>query len=379
MEHYELRVLADYIQPAVQAANTWARPTPAAVGGELEQDERGEVVFAEIQPPVDAVFLNDEDLRKVIIVCDGHETGQYVSLSGVRTSLMAPQKERIWAGRLFSFGTPRNSNPLLNTTLKYKQNVTVACLAGPNAAGITGATQPYRVRLWGYVYKADELPNVFGLMQFPAYLVDTARKRTVTLNKAPISVTADTWLTLPGGKDQAIPKINPFARYAYNALATDGQQGDFQFRFTNGGVIDEQENLYFEYDDKDALLIEGLGVTPNNDTLMPPFGAFPNLARTGLRIDGDYHPKGPTTRQSMFPTDGLVNQLNYGRFPLTMLAAFPIPPFDVYVAIPKLDRPYLIWNEIGYVTIRDDGVAAVPADPAGVTVAVTGIRMEMRS
>jgi len=379
VEHYELRVLADYIQPAVQAANTWARPTPAAVGGELEQDERGEVVFAEIQPPVDAVFLNDEDLRKVIIVCDGHETGQYVSLSGVRTSLMAPQKERIWAGRLFSFGTPRNSNPLLNTTLKYKQNVTVACLAGPNAAGITGATQPYRVRLWGYVYKADELPNVFGLMQFPAYLVDTARKRTVTLNKAPISVTADTWLTLPGGKDQAIPKINPFARYAYNALATDGQQGDFQFRFTNGGVIDEQENLYFEYDDKDALLIEGLGVTPNNDTLMPPFGAFPNLARTGLRIDGDYHPKGPTTRQSMFPTDGLVNQLNYGRFPLTMLAAFPIPPFDVYVAIPKLDRPYLIWNEIGYVTIRDDGVAAVPADPAGVTVAVTGIRMEMRS
>lgn len=379
MEHYELRVLADYIQPAVQAANTWARPTPAAVGGELEQDERGEVVFAEIQPPVDAVFLNDEDLRKVIIVCDGHETGQYVSLSGVRTSLMAPQKERIWAGRLFSFGTPRNSNPLLNTTLKYKQNVTVACLAGPNAAGITGATQPYRVRLWGYVYKADELPNVFGMMQFPAYLVDTARKRTVTLNKAPISVTADTWLTLPGGKDQAIPKINPFARYAYNALATDGQQGDFQFRFTNGGVIDEQENLYFEYDDKDALLIEGLGVTPNNDTLMPPFGAFPNLARTGLRIDGDYHPKGPTTRQSMFPTDGLVNQLNYGRFPLTMLAAFPIPPFDVYVAIPKLDRPYLIWNEIGYVTIRDDGVAAVPADPAGVTVAVTGIRMEMRS
>jgi len=379
VEHYELRVLADYIQPAVQAANTWARPTPAAVGGELEQDERGEVVFAEIQPPVDAVFLNDEDLRKVIIVCDGHETGQYVSLSGVRTSLMAPQKERIWAGRLFSFGTPRNSNPLLNTTLKYKQNVTVACLAGPNAAGITGATQPYRVRLWGYVYKADELPNVFGMMQFPAYLVDTARKRTVTLNKAPISVTADTWLTLPGGKDQAIPKINPFARYAYNALATDGQQGDFQFRFTNGGVIDEQENLYFEYDDKDALLIEGLGVTPNNDTLMPPFGAFPNLARTGLRIDGDYHPKGPTTRQSMFPTDGLVNQLNYGRFPLTMLAAFPIPPFDVYVAIPKLDRPYLIWNEIGYVTIRDDGVAAVPADPAGVTVAVTGIRMEMRS
>ena len=381
MEHYELRLLADYTQVGVQAANTWARPTPAAVGGELELDERGEVVFAEIQPPVDAVFLNDEDLRKVVIVVDGHETGQYISLSGIRTSLMAPFKERIWAGRLYSFGTPRNSNPLLNTTLKYKHDVTVACLAGPNPAGITGATQPYRVRLWGYVYKVNELPDVFGTMQFPAYLVDTARRRTVVLTKAPIAVNGDSWLTLPGGVDQAIPKINPFARYAYNALATDGQQGDYQFRFTNGGVAEEQENLYWEFDDKDALLIEGLGVVPSFDTLMPPIGVFPNLARTGLRIAGDYHPKGPTTRQSLFPTDALYNMLNYGRFDIVWNVVFPIAPVDMYVAIPKLDRPYLIWNEIGYVVIRDTGVAAfpVPADPLGVTVAVTGIRIEMRS
>ncbi|GAJ13792.1 unnamed protein product, partial [marine sediment metagenome] len=34
--------------------------------------------------------------------------------------------------------------------------------------------------------------------------------------------------------------------------------------------------------------------------------------------------------------------------------------------------------EIGYVTIRDNGVA-VPAAPLGVTVALTGIRIEMRS
>lgn len=380
MEHYELRLLADYLQPAAQAANTWARPTPTQVGGELEQDERGEIVFAEIQPPIDAVLLNDEDLRKVVIVVDGHETGAYVSLSGVRTSLMAPLKERIYAGRLYSFGTPRNTNPLLNTTIKYKQNVTVACLAGPNPAGITGATQPFRVRLWGYVYKTSELPGAFegGFMRFPATLNDIARGRSLVLNKAPIAINGETWLTLPGGKDQAIPKVNPFARYAYNALPTDGLQGDYQLRFTNGGVVEEQENMYWEFDDKDALLIEGLGVTANNDTLMPPFGVFPNLARTGLRIDGDYHPKGPTTRQSMYPTDAFINQLNYGRWPLTMLAAFPMPPFDVYVAIPKLERPLLIWKEIGYVVIRDNGVV-VPASPLGVTVALTGIRLEMRS
>lgn len=383
MEHYEMRLLADYTQPAppaVQAANTWSRPTPAAVGGELEADERSEIVFAEIQPPVSA-GLNDEDLRKVVIILDGHEIGEYVSLSGIRTSLMAPVKERIWGAKLYSFGTPRSTNPLLNTTLKYKQNVTVACLAGPNAAGITGAGQQYRVRLWGYVYKASELPAAFngGVMQFPAYLNDTARRRRVDIRKNPIPINGDTWQTLPGGVNQGIPKINPFARYAYNALATDGLQGDYQFRFTQAGVIDENENLYFAFDDKDALLVEGLGVSPSFDTLMPPAGLFPNLARTGLRIDGDYHPKGPTTRLSMFPTDVLMNQLNYGWLPVVWNTAAPIAPLDIYIAIPKLNRPYLIWNEIGYVTIRDNGVAAVPADPLGVTVALTGIRVEMRS
>jgi len=383
MEHYELRLLADYTQPAppaVQAANTWNRPTPAAVGGELEADERGEVVFAEIQPPVDAPGLNDEDLRKVVIVLDGHEIGEYISLSGIRTTLMAPVKERIWGAKLYSFGTPHNTNPLLNTTLKYKQNVTVACLAGPTAAGITGASQQYRVRLWGYVYKAAELPIAFngGMMLFPAALTDRTRRRTVNISKAAIPINGDTWQTLPGGVNQGIPKINPFARYAYNALATDGLQGDYQFRFTQAGVIDENENLYFEFDDKDALLVEGLGVSPSFDTLMPPAGVFPNLARTGLRIAGDYHPKGPTTRLSMFPTDGLMNQLNYGWLPVVLNVTAPSQPYDIYVAIPKLDKPYLIWNEIGYVTIRDNGVA-IPADPAGVTVALTGIRVEMRS
>ncbi|GAI41177.1 unnamed protein product, partial [marine sediment metagenome] len=266
----------------------------------------------------------------------------------IRTTLMAPVKDRIWGAKLYSFGTPRSINPLLNTTLKYKQNVSVACLAGPAAAGITGAGQQYRVRLWGYVYKTNELPVAFngGVMQFPTYFRDIARNRTVVINKPinPITnsqnipINGDTWQTLPGGVNQGISKINPFARYAYNALATDGLQGDYQFRFTQAGVIDENENLYFEFDDKDALLVEGLGVSPSFNTLMPPPGIFPNLARTGLRIDGDYHPKGPTTRLSMFPTDGLMNQLNYGWLPVTLNVTAPSLPYDIYVVIPKLER-----------------------------------------
>ncbi len=355
MEHMELRCLCDYLGGA-QAVNTWARPNPAAVFGELETDERAEIIYAEVWPPVTPAGV-EEELRKIIILLDGEEYGKYVSLSGIRATCMAPPKDRIWAGRLYSFGSPHSGNPLLNTTLKYKQNVTVAALCGPAVA----ITQPFRVRLWGYVYKKAELPAVFGQMVFPAYLVDSARGRTLPILKPPIPVNADTWLTLPGGKDQGIPKINPFVRYAYNLLATDGMQGDYQFRLTNGGVIEEQENLYWEFDDKDALFIEGLGIK-----------AAANLARTGLRIAGDYHPKGPTTRQSLFPTTVGINELNYGYL-------FPFAPVThpYFATIPRLDRAMLIWNEIGHVVIRDDGVGPVAVN--SVVVALTGIRLEMRS
>lgn len=356
MEHHELRLLCDYLHTGAQALNTWARPTPAAVGGELERDECGEVVYAEVWSPVTGAGV-EEELKKIIPVADGAELGKYVSLSGIRATVMAPPKDRIWSGRLYSFGTPMSNNPLLNTTIKYRHNITVATLVGAT----TAITQDYRIRLWGYVYKESELPQVFGVMLFPASLVDRARGRALTLSKAPIPVNGDTWLTLPGGKDQAIPKLNPFIRYAYNLVATDAMQGDYQLRYGTAAVLESDEDMYWEFDDKDALLIEGLGIK-----------AAANLARTGLMISGDYHPKGPTTRVSLFPTTVGINELNFGFL-------FPFAPVThpYYAAIPKLARPYLIWNEIGYVVIRDDGVGAVAVN--SVVAALTGMRLEMRS
>ncbi len=391
-EHYEMRLLGEFIGNPLglggppQAANTKVTPTPLAIGGELETDERGEISFAEIYPPVSAGGL-DEELRQVTIILDGHDSGSYVSLSGIRSNLMVPPSDRILPTgsefKRFEFGIPGSNNPLLNTTLKYKQNVTVSCLAGPTA--ITG---PYTVRLWGKVYKAKEIPGVFGEMKFqPAQLNDLARGRSIRLDKwlnvnlvtgqKDNMVNADNWLTLPGGKDQSIPKINPFARYAYNLLATDARAGDYQFRLQTGGVSEDRENMYFNFDDRDALLVKRLGVAPANDSAWPalpwPLGT---LARLGLRIDGFYHPKGPTTNQSLFPTNSNINQKNYGLFRVAMMG-FPIPALDTYMAIPKLDRPYLIWNEIGMVVVRDDATALVAAN--SIVAALTGIRIEMRS
>ncbi len=352
MEHYELRLLADYTHTGVQAASTWAKPSPRTVLGELERDERAEVVFAEVvQSPVDGGA--EEPLKRIIPVLDGEKFGSYVSLSGILSSVMVPPKRSIFAGKLYSFGTPMSNNPLLSTTLKYSEHISLECLAG--AAAITG---DYRIRLWGYVYKVDELPRVFGSMLFPASLIDRARGRTLILNKAGIPVNGDTWKTLPGGKDQSIPKINPFIRYAYNKLATDGMQGDYQFRYEIGNVDDSDENLYFEFSDLNALLVESIGIRAD---------AAGHLAKTGLRIAGDYHPKG------LIPTTYADNPLHFG---LTYPFIYdPLPEMRLFYAIPKLERPYLIWNEIGMVVVNDDGTAVAADD---LVLALTGTRIEMK-
>jgi hypothetical protein len=151
MEHLELRCLCDAFRNAAvlgnQLVNTWWRPTPAAVVGEIQQDERGEVVFAEVWSPVTGLGV-EEELRKIIPVLDGEEYGKYVSLSGIRATCMAPPRDRTWAGRLYTFGEPLDpgktlQSPLKNTTLKYKQNITVAAQAGPAVQ----ITQNYRIRL----------------------------------------------------------------------------------------------------------------------------------------------------------------------------------------------------------------------------------------
>ncbi len=351
MEHYELRVLADYTHTGAQAANTTAKPTPRDVLGELERDERAEVVFAEIFSPIDGGA--EEDLKKIIPVLDGEKYGEYVSLSGISSSVMAPPKRSIWAGKLYSFGTPMSNNPLLSTTLKYSESITLECLAG--AAQITA---DYRIRLWGYVYKVTELPRVFGTMLFPASLVDRARGRSLIIAKDAIPVDGDTWKTLPGGKDQSIPKINPFIRFAYNKVATDGMQGDYQFRYDTGNVDDSNENMYFDFNALNALLVVGLGIRAD---------AAGHLAKTALKIAGDYHPKG------LIPTDYDDNPLHFGLVYPFIHTGLPEVPF--YYAIPKLERPYLIWGEIGMVVVKDDGTAVAIND---LIACITGTRVELK-
>jgi hypothetical protein len=262
---------------------------------------------------------------------------------------MMPPKNRIWGAQLMAFGTPQSNDPLKSTTLKYGQSITIECLAGAQI------TENYRIRLWGFVYKAAELARVFGATLPMPTIVDAARNRSLTIPKLSIPVSLETWKTLPGGPLQAVPKIMPLMRYAYNAAATDGKSGEYEFRYKGGvaKVAESDEELYFEFNGNDALLVKGLGVR-----------APTNLDYTFIKIDGDNHPK------SKFPTREDNNPIHFGW-------AYPMFPDDIplYYRIPKLDIPLLIWNEKGYVACQDNG-NVIAANQ--IVVALNGIRVEMK-
>jgi len=357
MEHYELRVLLDYLHTGTQVANTPARPSPKDVGGELERDEVAEAVFGGIWSPVTGAGVA-EALKKIIPVIDGDKYGEYVSLSGIRDSVMLPPKERIWSGKLFSFGKPMSSDPLLSTTLKYTNSLTLETLAGG-----TDITQDYLIRIFGYVYKTSELPIPFtnrdnpeGLMLFPTEIRNAARNRVIPVVKDAIPIDGANWKKLPGGKDQSIPKINPFIRYAYNKKATDGKSGDYEFRYDIGNVEESEEELFFDFGKTDALIVDGLGIR-----------APAHLQNTAMKIGGDYHPKG------LFPTTQYNNLLHFGW-------AYPMFPSDIplYYAIPSLrglgSKPLLIFNEKGGLVTQDDGTIIAAND---IIACLTGVRVEM--
>jgi len=83
------------------------------------------------------------------------------------------------------------------------------------------------------------------------------------------------------------------------------------------------------------------------------------------------------TPQSFTPETEGLNPLHFGHAYPFFAANIPL-----FRTIPKLEKPYLIWNEIGMVVVRDDGTIIPAANtgvepPTGIVVALTGIRIEM--
>jgi hypothetical protein len=347
----ELQILGDFVHTGAQAAGTWWRPTAATGNAELDSHEVAEIVFPEIIPPV-AADGTKEDMRFVQLNLDG-KVEQYNLIPGKDDYLVTPPRVNAYNGQFLAFGKPVwNVEPgfvgiLQATCPKYRKYVTVECYAG-------GAiTADYRVRLWGYRYRAEDLPAVTNSIGGSGSITDPVTGLASDyISKSAIQPTEDTWTQLPGGLDQAVPKIHHFLRLAFNAQATTANR-DYEFRFKDSLVATREEDLLFEYDiEKKVALIKGLGVR-----------APANLKNVWFDIGGDDRPK------SKWPTTQYNNPLHFGR-------AYPVLPADLplYITVPLLDDRILISNEKAVVKAVDDGTS-ISANQ--IAVIVNGIMVEL--
>jgi hypothetical protein len=351
-EPYELQLLGDFLHTGAQAAGVAWKPTAQAGDSELDSHEVAEVVFMEIIPPVQADGTV-EALEQVKLILDEKDYGQYIHLLGTDTYLVTPPKNNAMNGQILAFGVPmvhavKSGAPLYEGVCpKYAKSVKVETVAGTG-----GITADYRIRLWGYRYPVQELGRLIGSVGGNLEIRDDRTNRSLIVSKPYVAASWETWTQLPGGLDQAMPKINPLVRYARNANATTANT-PYQFRYETGDVALREENMYFPFDiENKALVVKGLGVR-----------APANLAETFLNINGKDRPKG------RIPTTQFLNPIHFGR-------AYPLYPadFPAYFTIPKFDKPYLIWQDKGYVAVQDNGTSISAGE---VTVYLNGLLIEM--
>ncbi|MBA7475774.1 hypothetical protein ES707_11147 [subsurface metagenome] len=357
MKHFEHRIVTFEHTGALAAGNVWSPPVH-----EVDVDEMGEIVFAEVDPPVTGGGA-EEVINRWYPVLDGSNYDDYLALNGTHSPLMNPPQINT-LGNIVAFGTPLataidKAFPMLeNTCPKFKKSVGVRAWAG--AGGITA---DFRIRLHIYVYRKDELPHIAASVPGVPSLFDKARNRSIPVNKGAVVLTYDNWDNLPGGLDQTLPSIHPYWRWSENHAATT-PNSDYSFRTVLGNVdpTEAWKELYWNFEEGEHILIvRGLGVRAD------PAG---HLMDTALKIAGDYHPRYriPTAMDGV-GGNPLANAIHFGHmYPFDALTSYYFAP------IPKFDRPYIIYDEIGEVIIRDDGIAVV-ADH--VKLALNGVLIEL--
>ena len=351
-EFTELRVLHDNLFTSAISAGG----SSSSVASELQAGERAEVVAVEIFPPI--ASGTPEILDYVTLVIDDDEKSKYTLFSGTDQRLTAPPAQNELTKQWLALGIPLinlgNSNGLLNTCPKVTKKIGVRAYAGTG-----GISANFRVRVWGIVYREDDLPLWQSRGQIPTTVslrpyVDPYTGVAVPISRD-VAVNFDKWQALPGGWQQTRPTVLPLVRYCENNVASTGGQ-PFEPRYgAVTSVRDSREDMYFVHDDgDDALILTRFGIRTTSD----------NLAQAMVRIGGYDHPRG------RFPTTRLNNPLQFGwswpRLPNTL------PTYDV---IPKLHTPQLIYKETGFPSFVDAGGSSTVA--ANTThMAIAGIYIE---
>jgi len=314
----------------------------------LETNQCAEITHFVIYSPTSAgVGL---DLLYVLPVIDGAGIEEYVLFPGRYEWNIQPfPRNCVGVGEPLKLGIP-GEKMLLNTTLKAIDSIGVRCFAGASAV-----TASFRIQVYGVLYNGDEaLRSVYGERVYgegqSEELYDAARNASLTVTKPEVEVAVDNFDMFVGGVRQQKPIVMPFVRFARNKKATT-QNEEYEFD-AKAGEAEKWENLFFDYDAREALFIRYLGVRTTD-----------HLKYLGVKIGDRVYPK-----PRMFRVD-TMNVMNFG-------LAYPFLASDIplFHPLPRLERGYLIHNAKGRVVVQDDGTS-VSAN--NIVVATAGIRVSL--
>ena len=157
------------------------------------------------------------------------------------------------------------------------------------------------------------------------------------------------WVDLHGGLAAGRPYIYPYITYAQNAKATTVNT-EYTFRRQDSRVLQDFMELYWNYNDDEAVTISHMGVLTH---------AY--LKETRMYIHGK-------TINPWIVTTETENELPLGLHPDANVKE--------YVGPVELPRPFIVWNNKGQIEIKDNGttggIAAWASGVRGAMVALWG-------
>lgn len=357
---FERRVLVEARHTGAQAAGeTWR--SPAVPGnGEVDSNEVWEVLRPVVIPPRSATGT-PENLTARLVIDDRVYPDLVIPCTD--TLLVNPPAHRIWQTpeepketplrkQPKSFGRPMcrvGTGPMAifrATCPKVRRRLQVETMAG--TGGVTG---DYVIRLIGYRYKAAALSRVVQPLPAEASFTDPFTGRVFSLTKQ-LQVSPDTWTQLPGGLDQAVPKVLPYQRIATNSQATQVNT-PYVFDYP-GNVASADEELVWDFDvQKRVLILQGLG-----------FRYPDTLAWGWVNVGGNEWPK---NRHSLLPRE--LSDRWFGSTYPRLPEALPF-----YEPTPALEDQVLVWNEKAYVAVQDNGTQVAAGQ---IYVIVDGVLIEL--
>lgn len=363
--------------PGKAPNSPWTPPAltttdPAIRQGYLNSNEIGEVYSITVWPPVSSSGSPDSTTGLDIQLVLDDQPYDWIHLTADLLHNMAPHQDDIRHGVEIIFGRPTFGRDgsiagLLEPCPKFLQKVSVRVTPQIGSAAFA---EDYTVDVKTFVYLRSVLASVMPVYSQPnLIIVDTQNSRQFTVPGRTVEAGNDwshTWKELPGGPRQtATNAIWPLVRWAWNNNPTTPSQA-YQFMYSNSasnpGVPNSYNNLYFQLESAQAIVMQRLGVV----------GPVPNSSGQDLLSAAIYtgseaekrHPYGG------IPVNYLQNKARFGLIPGESKKFYGLP------RLPQGEQ--LLTNEVAYVGAVDNGVQVNGEGiPAGqIWVGIQGVYIE---